>query len=300
MKLGVALPLIDSDVGGSAAAIQEFAQAAEEIGYQDLSAPDHVLGVNVASRPDWGNRNTSADLFHDPFVLFGFLAGATKKVEFSTQVLILAQRQAVLVAKQAASLDVLCGGRFRLGVGVGWNPVEFTGLNENFHDRGRRSEEQVEVMQALWADPHVTFSGRFHTIEDAGINPRPTKRSIPIWYGGHADVTLRRVVRWGAGWMPLDYAPGPEAATAIAKLRGYAEAAGRDPASIGIDTRVTVGIGTEADWRETVRFWKSCGVSHLTLGTYSGRGHLRRIPGRTLPDHLAAIRRYWNAVADLL
>jgi probable F420-dependent oxidoreductase len=300
MKLGVALPLIDSDVGGSPAAIQEFAQAAEEIGYQDLSAPDHVLGVNVASRPDWGNRNTSADLFHDPFVLFGFLAGVTKKVEFSTQVLILAQRQAVLVAKQAASLDVLCGGRFRLGVGVGWNPVEFTGLNENFHDRGRRSEEQVEVMQALWADPHVTFSGRFHTIEDAGINPRPAKRSIPIWYGGHADVTLRRVVTWGAGWMPLDYAPGPEAATAVAKLRGYAEAAGRDPASIGIDTRVTVGIGTEADWRETVRFWKSCGVSHLTLGTYSGRGHLRRIPGRTLPDHLAAIRRYWNAVADLL
>jgi alkanesulfonate monooxygenase SsuD/methylene tetrahydromethanopterin reductase-like flavin-dependent oxidoreductase (luciferase family) len=195
---------------------------------------------------------------------------------------------------------VLCGGRFRLGVGVGWNPIEFTGLNENFHDRGRRSEEQVEVMQALWAKPHVTFAGRFHTIEDAGINPRPAKGSIPIWYGGHADVTLRRVVKWGAGWMPLDYAPGPEAAAAIAKLRGYAEAAGRDPASIGIDTRVTVGIGTEADWRETVRFWKSCGVSHLTLGTYSGRGHLRRIPGRMLPDHLAAIRRYWNAVADLL
>jgi alkanesulfonate monooxygenase SsuD/methylene tetrahydromethanopterin reductase-like flavin-dependent oxidoreductase (luciferase family) len=145
MKLGVALPFIDVAVGGDPAAIREFAQTAEEIGYQDLAAPDHVLGVNVASRPDWGDRNTSADLFHDPFALFGFLAACTRNIEFSTQVLILAQRQAVLVAKQAASLDVLCGGRFRLGVGVGWNPVEFVGLNENFRNRGRRSEEQVEA-----------------------------------------------------------------------------------------------------------------------------------------------------------
>ena len=201
------------------AAIREFAQTAEEIGYQDLSAPDHVLGVNVASRPDWGDRNTSADLFHDPFVLFGFLAACTRSVEFSTQVLILAQRQAVLVAKQAASLDVLCGGRFRLGVGVGWNPVEFIGLNENFRNRGRRSEEQVEVMQALWAEPHVTFAGKYHTIEDAGINPLPLRRKVPIWFGGHADVTLQRVVKWGDGWMPLNYGPGDEAIAAFDKLR---------------------------------------------------------------------------------
>jgi len=130
----------------------------------------------------------------------------------------------VLVAKQAACLDVLCGGRFRLGIGVGWNPVEFVGLNENFYNRGRRSEAQVQVMKALWAEPHVTFNGKFHTIEDAGINPLPPKRSIPIWYGGHADVTLRRVVKWGDGWMPLAYAPGDEAIAAFAKLRAYAEA----------------------------------------------------------------------------
>jgi probable F420-dependent oxidoreductase len=233
-------------------------------------------------------------------VLFGFLAGFTRNVEFSTQVLILAQRQTVLVAKQAASLDVLCGGKFRLGIGVGWNPVEFVGLNENFHNRGRRSEEQVQVMKALWAEPHVTFKGKFHTIEDAGINPLPPKRSIPIWYGGHADATLHRVVKWGDGWMPLSYAPGDEAKTAFAKLRAYAEAAGRDPASIGIDTRVSVGLGAEPEWRDTVRSWKDLGVTHLTLATYSGRAHLRRIPGKTLADHLAAIKRYWNAVADLL
>jgi probable F420-dependent oxidoreductase len=300
MKLGVALPVIDAEVGGDPGAIRDFAQAAEEIGYHDLSAPDHVLGVNAASRPGWGDRNTSADLFQDPFVLFGFLAGCTRAIGFSTQVLILAQRQAVLVAKQAACLDVLCGGRFRLGIGIGWNEVEFIGLNESFRNRGRRSEEQIAVMKALWADPHITFKGKYHTIDDAGINPLPTRRSIPVWLGGHADATLRRVASWGDGWMPLSYGPGDEAKAAIDKMRAYAEAAGRDPADIGIDTRVTAGIGDEAAWRDTVRFWKSCGVTDLTLGTYSGRGHLRRIEGRSLSAHLAAIQRYWNAVADLL
>jgi probable F420-dependent oxidoreductase len=300
MKLGVAIPVIDAAVGGEPNAIRDFAQAAEAIGYHDLSVPDHVLGVNVASRPDWGDRNTSADLFQDPFVVFGFLAGCTNQIGFSTQVLILAQRQAVLAAKQAACLDVLCGGRFRLGVGVGWNAVEFVGLNEEFHNRGRRSEEQVQVMKALWTEPHVTFHGKYHTIEDAGINPLPPKRAIPIWFGGHADITMKRVVKWGDGWMPMSYAPNAEAKAAFDQLRAYAEAEGRDPASIGIDTRVTAGLGDETEWRDTVRFWKSCGVTDLTLTTYSGRGHLRRIAGRSLKDHIEVIRRYWNAVADLL
>src|SRR6202790_1742239 len=201
MKLGVALPLVDAEIGGDPAVIRDFAQAAEEIGYRDLAAPDHVLGVNVASRPDWGDRNTSADLFHDPFVLFAVLARCTQAIEFSPQVRILAQRQDVLVAKPAASLDVLCGGRFRLGIGVGWNEVEFIGLNENFHNRGRRSEEQVQVMQALWAEPHVTFKGRWHTIDDAGINPLPVNGRIPVWFGGHVDQTLARIARLGDGWI---------------------------------------------------------------------------------------------------
>src|SRR5882757_7266084 len=219
MKLGVALPFIDVAVGGDPAAIREFAQTAEEIGYQDLAAPDHVLGVNVASRPDWGDRNTSADLFHDPFALFGFLAACTRNIEFSTQVLILAQRQAVLVAKQAASLDVLCGGRLRLGVGVGWNEAEFVGLNENFHDRGKRPEEQVQVMQALWAAPHVNFQGKWHRIDDAGINPRPARGRIPLWFGGHMDVTLQRIAKWGDGWMMLAHPPGDKAMAEFDKLR---------------------------------------------------------------------------------
>ena len=298
MKLGVALPIVD--IGGEAGAIREFVQAAEEIGYQGIALPDHVLGANPASRPGWTQpRGRSTDLYHDPFVLFGFLAGVTRIEDFSTQVLILPQRQTVLVAKQAACLDVLSGGRFRLGIGVGWNEVEFTGLNEDFHNRGRRSEEQVEVMQALWREPHVAFQGKWHRIEDAGINPRPAAGKVPLWYGGHAEATLRRTVKWGDGWMPLAYAPGEEARTAFDKLRRMAEAAGRDPATIGIDTRVSAA-GEEDGWRGTVQFWKSCGVTHLTLANYYQSGHLRRIEGRTLGDHIAAMRRYRSAVADLL
>ena len=298
MKLGVALPIVD--IGGEPDAIREFVQAAEEIGYRGIALPDHVLGANPASRPGWTQpRGRSTDLYHDPFVLFGFLAGITRIEDFSTQVLILPQRQTVLVAKQAACLDVLCGGRFRLGIGVGWNEVEFTGLNEDFHNRGRRSEEQVELVQALWREPHVTFTGKWHRIEDAGINPRPASGQVPIWYGGHAEVTLRRVVKWGDGWMPLAYAPGEEARAAFDTLRRMAEAAGRDAATIGIDTRVSAA-GDEREWRDTVRFWKSCGVTHLTLANYYQSGHLRRIEGRTLGDHIDAMRRYRNAVADLL
>jgi probable F420-dependent oxidoreductase len=222
MKLGVALPIVD--IGGEPGTLRDFAQAAEAIGYQGIAAPDHVLGANIASRPGWTQpRARSTDFYHDPFVLFGFLAGCTDIADFSTQVLILAQRQTVLVAKQAACLDILSRGRFRLGIGVGWNEIEFVGLNENFHNRGRRSEEQVEVMRALWAEPHVTFKGRWHTIEDAGINPLPTGRKIPLWYGGHADVTLRRCAKWGDGWMPLAYPPGEEAKATFATLRRYAE-----------------------------------------------------------------------------
>src|SRR6201987_2762746 len=210
MKLGVALPIVD--IGGEPATLRGFVQAAEEIGYHGIAAPDHVLGANIANRPGWTQpRARSTDLYHDPFVLFGFLAGCTKIADFSTQVLILAQRQTGLVAKEAACLDVLSGGRFRLGIGVGWNEVEFVGLNETFHNRGRRSEEQVKVMKALWAEPHVTFHGKYHTIEDAGINPLPPRRMIPIWFGGHAEVTIRRVVELGDGWMPMAYAPGGEA-----------------------------------------------------------------------------------------
>src|ERR1044071_5881939 len=163
MKLGAGVAIVD--IGGEPGPLREFGQAGEAVGYHGLALPDHVLGANVASRPGWTQgRGRSSDLYHDPFVLFGFLAGVTKSADFSTQVLILPQRQTALVAKQAASLDVLCGGRFRLGIGVGWNEVEFTGLNEDFHNRARRSEEQGEVVRALWAEPEIKFAGEFHHV----------------------------------------------------------------------------------------------------------------------------------------
>ena len=298
MQLGVALPL--TDIGGAPDDVRTFAQAAEAAGYDHLAAPDHVLGVNVASRPEWGPRNTSADLFHDPFVLFGFLSACTTRIGFSTQVLILAQRQTVLVAKQTACLDVLSGSRFRLGVGIGWNAVEFVGLNEDFHNRGRRSEEQVEVMQALWAEPHVTFEGKWHRIEDAGINPLPLGRRVPIWFGGHHDATLRRIAKYGDGWMMLAFPPDDTALPEFAKLRSYVAAAGRDPASIGIEIWVANADGTAQEWRDEVKFWKQAGVTHITLNGTFGRYFHRRLGKRSLADHLDVMRRYRDAVADVL
>ncbi len=297
MQLGTLLPL--GDIGGAPVVMRDYAEAAESIGYDFLETADHVLGVNAASRPGW-DRNTNDDLFHDPFVLFGYLAGCTSKLGFSTGVLILPQRQAALVAKQAASLDVLCGGKFRLGIGVGWNETEFVGLNEDFHNRGSRSAEQVQVMQALWADPHVNFKGRWHQIDDAGINPRPASGRVPVWFGGHHERTLQRIARYGDGWMPNAYPPDRTATEIFDQMRRLTEAAGRDPAKIGIEVWVSMGSGTEADWRRETQFWKQAGVTHMTLTTTFNRRHHRRLAGQTLSDHLAALRRYHSAVADAL
>ena len=180
MQLGALVPF--HDIGGDPDTVREYAQGLEAACYDFLEAPDHVLGVNATSRPGWDpDRNTSSDLLHDPFVLLSYVSGVAPKLAVSTGVLIMAQRQTVLIAKQAACLDVLCKGRFRLGIGIGWNEVEFVGLNENFRNPGRRSEEQVAVMRALWKEEHVTFKGKYHTIDDAGINPRPTAGDLPVW-----------------------------------------------------------------------------------------------------------------------
>ncbi len=296
MHLGLALPF--GDIGGDGAIVREFAELAEAEGYDGLTLADHVLGGNPQN-PASG-RAGGLGLFHDPFVAFGFIAACTKKVELSTQVLILAQRQTVLVAKQAASLDVLSGGRFRFGIGVGWNELEFVGLNENFHNRGKRSEEQVQVMKALWADPYITFEGKWHRVPDAGINPLPTRRKIPLWFGGHMDVTLQRIAKWGDGWMMLSEPPGPKAVAEFDKLRRLVEAEGRDPASVGLEVWTSIGTGTEKDWREEFSFWKKAGVTHVTLHNTFGGYHHKRMAGRSMTDHVGAMRRYRNAVADLL
>lgn len=299
MQLGHMVPL--TDIGGDPDTVRDYAQGLEALGYDFMEAPDHVLGANAGSRPGWeAGRNTSEDLFHDPFVLLSYVTGIAPKLSFSTGVLIVAQRQTALVAKQAACLDVLCKGRFRLGIGVGWNEVEFIGLNENFHNRGRRSEEQAQVMELLWANAHVTFKGKYHTIEDAGINPRPASGKVPLWYGGHHERTLPRIAKWGDGWMPNAYPPDQTAIEVFTQLRRLIEAEGRDPASVGIEVWTSCGAGSEADWRKEAAFWQAAGASHLCLTTTFHRRHHHRIAGRSLSDHLAALKRYRDAVADFL
>jgi probable F420-dependent oxidoreductase len=309
MLLGASLPL--ADIGTAPAIVREYAQTAEGLGYEYLLAADHVLGKNPhASFFHGANTGVSSDhalrigtsekAFHDPFVLLSFLAGCTSKIGLATGVLILPQRQAVLVAKQAASLDILCGGRFRLGIGVGWNEVEFVGLNENFHNRGKRSAEQVRVMQALWGQEHVAFTGEFHRIDDAGINPRPPTGRVPVWFGGHAEATFRRAAKYGDGFMPLDFPPGDAALGAFEKLRTLVREAGRNQKDVGIEVWMSPGAGTGEDWRRELLFWKQAGVTHVTAHTTFISDHHRCVAGHGAADHLAAISRFREAVADLL
>jgi len=298
MQLGATIPV--ADIGTGPLQIRDYAQTAEGLGFDYLQAPDHVLGANPATSAGKGRVGTSENPYHDPFVLFGFLAVCTKTLGFAPGVLILAQRQAALVAKQAACLDMLSNGRLRLGVGVGWNKVEFTGLNEVFSNRGRRSEEQVQVMQALWSQPHVVFKGRYHTIDDAGINPRPASGRIPVWFGGHHEATLQRTAKYGDGWMPLAYPADETALAAFDKLRGLIKQEGRDPANVGLEVWQSLGSGDEEAWRRDFVFWKNAGVTHVIAHTTYAAGHHKRIAGRTAADHLAAITRFKDVVADFL
>jgi probable F420-dependent oxidoreductase len=298
MQLGASLPV--GDIGTGPTVVRDYAQTLEGWGFDYIQAPDHVLGGNPAGHKDKARVGSSVTAYHDPFVLFSFIAGCTDQIGFAPGVLILAQRQAVLVAKQAASLDELSNGRLRLGVGVGWNVVEFTGLNENFHNRGKRSEEQVQVMQMLWANPHVDFKGKYHTIDDSGINPRPKSGRVPVWFGGHVDATLERTAKWGDGWMPLAYPADDSALKAFDKLRSLTRAAGRDPADVGIEVWMSLGAGTKDDWRKEVTFWKNAGVTHVTAHTTYAVGHHKRIAGKTAAEHLAAVKGFQEAVGDLL
>jgi probable F420-dependent oxidoreductase len=288
MHFGVVFP--QTEIGADPMAIRDFARAAEELGYQHILAYDHVIGANPASRPGWRPPYTHQDMFHEPFVLFGYLAGLTKKIEFVTGVIILPQRQTVLVAKQAAALDVLSGGRLRLGIGIGWNPVEYEALGENFKNRGRRSEEQVEVMRKLWTQELVTFQGQWHTITDAGLNPLPIQRPIPIWFGGGDDRALRRLARLGDGWFPL-LGPDDKCRTAIEKIHSYAREAGRDPSRIGIEGRITFGEGSAEGWMKDIDGWKKLGATHLGVNTM-------KAGLRNPTAHIDAIRRFKDATAS--
>ena len=289
MKIGVIFP--QTEIGTDPIAIRDYAAAAEEAGYDHLVAYDHVIGANPASRPGWKPPYDHRNIFHEPFVLFGFLAAVTMRVELVTGIVILPQRQTVLVAKQAAAVDVLSRGRLRLGIGIGWNPVEYEALGENFHNRGRRSEEQVALLRLLWGGELVNFEGKWHKISDAGINPLPIRRSIPIWFGGNSEPVLKRVGQIGDGWFPL-LPPNDQCRAMIQKIRKYGATAGRNVADIGIEGRIMYGHGAEDRWIEEAVKWKNLGATHISLNTM--KSDLANPSA-----HIAAIRRFKEAIAGV-
>jgi probable F420-dependent oxidoreductase len=286
MQIGVTFP--QNEIGSDPAAIRDYAQTAEGLGYSHLLAFDHVLGADTTHRPGWKGY-TYQNMFHEPFVLFGYLAALTH-LELVTGVIILPQRQTALVAKQAAEVDVLTGGKLRLGVGVGWNPVEYEALGLDFRTRGRAIEEQVEVLRLLFSKEVVTYKGKFTTITEAGLNPLPVHRSIPIWMGGSADVLLRRVARLGDGWFPQGK-PDDQMRQILDRLRGYIQEAGRDPVTFGIEARVSAVDGGPDEWARLTDGWRNLGATHISINTMNA-GY------KSPSEHIQAIRRYKEAIGS--
>ncbi|MBA2278491.1 MAG: LLM class F420-dependent oxidoreductase [Chloroflexia bacterium] len=289
MQIGVVYP--QTELGDDAGEVREFAQAVEALGFSHLLAYDHVLGAGTRTRPGWQGAYKLENTFHEVFVLFGFVAALTTTLELATGVLILPQRQTALVAKQAAAIDVLSRGRLRLGVGIGWNKVEYDGLNEDFHTRGRRLEEQIALLRALWTEDEVTFEGRWDQIDHAGINPRPVQRPIPIWIGGYADAAIRRAARVADGYFPGGQ-PWQVVEGHLAILREELIAAGRDPATFPIEPRLNLAKGDEESWALDAGRWRELGATLVSLSTMNAGC-------ASVEDHLALLRRGQHALAGI-
>ncbi|HLF76194.1 MAG TPA: LLM class F420-dependent oxidoreductase [Dehalococcoidia bacterium] len=267
MKYGVTLA--NRELGGGPDAIKDFVQAVEGAGFNHVLAAEHVAGGHPDRQKPGERVHTFEQPYHEPFVLFGFIAAVTRTLEMVTSILILPQRQTFVVAKQAAELDLLSGGRVRLGVGLGRNWMEYEVLNENFKNRGRRVEEQIEVLRKLWTEEMVTFEGKYHHIDRMGLNPNSIQKPIPIWMGTYTQVVehaVERVARIADGWFP-QFQPGPEFEALLERFRGYARAAGRDPASIGIECGLRIDPAAGPDkWAEQVEAFRKLGATHLRVG----------------------------------
>lgn len=249
-------------IGSDPARIRDWAQAAEDMGYTDIEVPDHVFGATA--RGDWKPVYTEKDAFHETFTTMAFLAAVTKKVRLTSGVLILPQRQTGLVAKQAAEIDVLSGGRVRLGIGVGWNHVEYESLGMTWNTRGAMQAEQIEVMRKLWTEGLVTFKGRFHTLDSVNILPAPVQRPIPIWFGGSSDAVIRRAARLGDGWMPI-MTPDATGEAKLAKLRAHLKEFGRDPATFGLEAWIRAPSFDPDAWAADVAAWRRLGATVAML-----------------------------------
>lgn len=279
MRVGAVFPQIEiGDSVNSAADVRAYGLGVEKLGFTHLHAFDHVLGADPAVHAPWTGPYDVRSTFHEPFVLFGYLAALTS-LELVTGVVILPQRQTALVAKQAAEVDLLTGGRFRLGVGIGWNAVEYQALGKDFHDRGKRFDEQILLLRRLFTEQSLTHEGRFERVIGAGIAPLPVQRPIPIWLGGRSAPAYRRIGRLADGWFP-QVQPGPELDEALATVADAAAAAGRDPASIGLEGRIGwTADGGVARVVDDVGRWRDAGASTVAITTLraglpSVRAHL--------------------------
>ena len=284
MRLHAIFP--QTEIGSDPAVIARFIRDVEAMGFDGLVAYDHVLGADPA-RPGWSGPYTIESQFHEVMVLFSFAAAITTRLELSTGVLILPQRQTALVAKQAAALDVLSGGRLRLGVGVGWNWVEFASLGMSFKDRGKRIEEQISLLRRLWTEPSVTLDGAWHHVDRAGINPLPVQRPIPLWMGADSEVALRRVARLADGLF-AHFAPSDEGAVQAAAFWEWVKAAGREPKDVGLECRMGARMTDDELARAAERF-RAMGATDFECNTMRANF--------TAPDeHLAAYRRFMERV----
>jgi|tagenome__1003787_1003787.scaffolds.fasta_scaffold20744740_2 probable F420-dependent oxidoreductase len=285
MKLNALFPT--RDIGTDPAKIRDWAQAAEDLGFDGVEVADHVFGA--APRGDWKPTYSEHDPFHETFTTMAFIAAVTKKVELVSGVLILPQRQTGVVAKQAAQVDILSGGRLRLGVGVGWNHVEYEALNEDWKTRGVRQAEQIEVMRKLWTEDQVTFRGRFHTLVDVTMLPAPVQRPIPIWFGGSSDAVVKRAARIGDGYMPI---MTPEVAEPkIAMLHDTMKAHGRDPAKFGLEGWLRFDDANPDAWLKAGQGWKRLGAKIVMLYP------MYRMPN--VDDQIATLRRFKEVAAAL-
>lgn len=262
LRIGTIFP--QTELGGDVGAVRAYGEKVRELGYEHIGVYDHVLGADPEIHKPWAGPYDVSTTFHEPFVLFGFLA-AVADVELVSEVFILPQRQTALVAKQAAEVDLLTKGRFRLGVGVGWNEVEYEALGKDFHNRGKRLDEQVEIMRALWNEPVVTFEGTYERITGAGLAPRPIQRPIPVWFGGRSQAAYERIGRIGDGWFPMG-GPGEKLDLAKAAVDAAALAAGRDPKAIGMEGQLPWSLDADKLQRGAQR-WRESGATHVSVNT---------------------------------
>ncbi len=278
MRIGVVFP--QTEIGADAGAVRAYAEHVEGLGFTHLLAYDHVVGADPNVHAGWDGPYDLHNTFHEPLVTFGYLAAVTTSLELVTGILILPQRQTVLVAKQAAEVDLLSGGRLRLGIGLGWNAVEYEALGEDFSNRGKRSEEQVDLMRTLWTEQTVTYHGTYHQVTGAGLAPLPIQRPIPVWFGASSPRACRRAGRLGDGWFPM-VGPGPKLEQALQEVAQAAREAGRDPAQIAMEGRVSWN-GNADDLAGGLRVWADAGASHLSINTM-GAGLA------SVDDHLRAL-----------